>query len=91
MTTDTTTTVEFEHILTEDFLLLENFHGNPIYAKAGTILRTAAKANKLEDYRYPFTIRNRDEILPRIPGNLVKLVQVTRTTTRTVEREDLVA
>ena len=91
MTTETTTTVEYYHILTEDFLIEENFNGCEIYAKAGLFLHSTAKPCKLESYKFnaSYNLRRWNENLPRIPGDLIKLVKVTKTVTRTEEREDL--
>ena len=87
MNTATKTTVKYNHILLQDFLIEADYYGEEVWAKAGRLLKTTPRACKYEDYRYGELCTGIDRW---VPGDLVKVVKVTTTTTTVTEEEDVV-
>ena len=87
MNTATKTTVKYNHILTQDFLIEADYYGEEVWEKAGKLLKTTKDARKYVDYFAGYIAHG---IGRTIPGDLVKVVKVTTTTTTVTEEEDVV-
>ena len=87
MNTATKTTVKYNHILTQDFLVEADYYGEAVYAKAGDLLKTTPRACKYENYFWGYIGHGIDRT---VPGDLVKVVKVTTTTTTVTEEEEVV-
>ena len=87
MNTATKTTVKYNHILTQDFLIEADHYGKPVIAKAGMLLKTTKRACLYKDYFWGYLDMG---ITRYVPGDLVKVVKVTTTTTTVTEEEDVV-
>ena len=87
MIKNTKTTVKYNHILTQDYVVEANWYGKPVIAKAGQLMKITKRACKYRDYFWGYL----DMSVPRyVPGDLVKVVKVTTTTTVTEDVEDVV-
>ena len=80
---ETKTTVKYNHILTQDFLIEADYYGEEVWEKAGKLLKTTKDARKYVEYFAGYIAHG---IGRTIPGDLVKVVKVT-TTTVTEEEE----
>ena len=87
MNTATKTTVKYNHILAEDYIVEADFYGQPVIAKAGMLMRTTKRACLYKDYFWGYLATGIERY---IPGDLVKVVKVTTTTTTVTEEEDVV-
>jgi hypothetical protein len=85
MNATTKTTVKYNHILAQDYLVEENWYGQPVWAKAGQLMRVTKTPCLYKEYLWDRLDHGR-----LIPGDLIKVVKVTTTTTVTETTEDVV-